>query len=242
MQENCGNPTMPPRSPEESLGANELLAILAREGIANESEGLLENLSNLDFPAPKVEEGGPEPCPRVTTPLPLVPSAPDDMFLDSPRDTGANLENLPVDPTLPPQEAAVERRSTGGSMSADYAPPQEPSISRSKDVRRGVAPQRVSALELQLCGPDNCPEMVPAGATSGELPSFESVVSLSTPENVSSLDITLISDETLSSSSPSLVQIVQNELSCAPKNGHSAISEGGGARQFLENHEFWPPP
>ena len=241
MQTERGNPPSAPHSPEESLGANELLAILAREGIVNESEGLLENLSNLDFPAPKVEEGGPEPCPRVTTPLPLVPLAPDEMFLDSPRESGANLENSHAGPTLPPQEVAMGRRSTGGNLPACTAPPQESSISQSEYVRRGVASQRDPAFALQLIGPDNHPEMVPVGATSGVLPSFESVESISTPENVSSLDITLISDETFSSSSPSLVQIVQNELSSAPKNGHSAISGGGGHVNFWRITSFGPP-
>ena len=114
METEEGNPPPSPNSPEEVLGANELLAILAKEGITNETENLTENLSNLDFPAPRLEVGGPEPCPRVTTPLPLVPEAPENMFLDSPRDSGANLEFSHVDPTLPPQEAAVGRRSTGG--------------------------------------------------------------------------------------------------------------------------------
>ena len=61
------------------MGANVFLAILAREGIVKEAEGLTRNLSSLDVPAPK-EEGGPEPCPWVTTPLPLVPLAPEETF------------------------------------------------------------------------------------------------------------------------------------------------------------------
>ena len=104
------------------MGANELLAILAREGIVNEAEGLLENLSSLDYPAPG-GEGGPEPCPRVTTPLPLVSSTPDEMFLDSPTNSGEFLDPKFFGPTLPPQEEASGKRCTGGLL-AGNAPPQ----------------------------------------------------------------------------------------------------------------------
>ena len=51
-----------PPNPEDNMGVNPFLEILANEGIANEAEGLLENLSNLDFLA-QGGEGDPGPCP-----------------------------------------------------------------------------------------------------------------------------------------------------------------------------------
>ena len=228
MQEDTETLPTSPHSPQE-MGANELLAILAREGVANEAEGLLENLSKLDF-FPQTEEGGPEPCPRVTTPLPLGGEAPDEMFLDPPLLTGAILEPIFVGPTLPPQEVALGKRTTGGIVAEDIhdiAPPQvsPEGLSQNGRHRYGFSPQ--GGLGLQLCGPDNTPERTPVGAPSGELSLTDNIMHISHGENESSLDITLISDETFPSSSESLVQVVQNELLCAPNNGHSATLGGG---------------
>ena len=108
-----GRKPIPSPHPEgETEGENQFLAILSREGIANEAEGLSPFLSNLDNPAPSVEAGGPEPCPRVTTPLPLVPLAPDELSLDPAEIPAAQISY--AGPTLPPQVEALGKRSTGG--------------------------------------------------------------------------------------------------------------------------------
>ena len=123
MQKGSGNQQKPPHAPEE-VGANEFLAILGFwEGIAKGTKGPPKNLSNLDTPAPKVE-GGPEPCPWVTTPLLLVPKAPDEMFFHPPLIAGAILDFSQAGPTLPPQEEALGKRSTGG-LHGLSTPPQD---------------------------------------------------------------------------------------------------------------------